>query len=147
MTGKTVVLKTSAAATTGTNAGSEVVIPPGCRGIIVYADVTAASGTSPTLNLYIQDGFRAIASTDAAGGNTTGSYFFQDYISFTQITTAADKIARKDFTGEEESAATDVTLTAGQLRNGPMSNIIRAKWVVAGTNPSFTFSVIAHLVF
>lgn len=137
---RTVLLKPSAAAAASA-AGSAINVPAGCRGIVVYVDVTEATGTSPTLNVYIQDGIKAAGNAVAAGDLCDGDYEFEDYISFTQITTAADKVARKDFTGEEEAAHADVGLTAGQLRNGPMTDRVRAKWVIGGTNPSFTFSI------
>lgn len=71
-------------------------------------NVTAASGTDPTLDVTLED------SLDGTNWNTIGT--------FAQATGATREV--KDI-------------------STPFAGMVRAKWVVAGTTPSFTFSVIA----
>lgn len=94
----------------------------------VLLKVTAASGTSPTLNTYIQDAMILADGTDA----------FTDFISMTQLTTTSECWTRVTGSGEEMHAASDAALAAGQIRNGPVPSRIRVKFVKGGTNPSFT---------
>lgn len=70
-------------------------------------EVTAASGTTPTLDVLIQD------SLDGTNWNTVGT--------FTQKTAASRQVV-------------DVTT--------PFADRIRVLYTIAGTTPSFTFSVV-----
>lgn len=72
----------------------------------VQLAVTAASGTSPTLDVTIED------SLDGTNWNTVGTF------------------AQKTATGSEV-----INITS------PFARRLRVKYVVAGTAPSFTFSV------
>lgn len=72
-------------------------------------DVTAAAGTSPTLDVVIED------TLDGTNWNV--------------VATFAQKVAA----GREV-----VNITT------PFSDTLRVRWTVAGTTPSFTFSVIAY---
>lgn len=76
----------------------------------VQLAVTARSGTSPTLDVTIQD-----TVDDGTNWNTIGTF------------------AQKTNTGTEV-----INITA------PFTNKIRARSVIAGTNPSFTYSVVAY---
>ena len=69
-----------------------------------------------------------------------------DYVSFTQITAASSKVARCQKTGNVVAAANDGGLAAGNVANGPLGSEWRVKYVIGGTNPSFTFSVVAILI-
>jgi hypothetical protein len=90
----------------------------------VFLDSAAGSGTSPTLNVYIQT---------AWGGTAWG-----DRISFSQVTTAASKQeASVTSGGFTPVAQTDGTLAAGSIRDGTFSGRMRVKYVVAGTSPVF----------
>jgi hypothetical protein len=73
-------------------------------------NVTAASGTAPTLNVLIED------TLDGLNYNTIGTF------------------AQKAAAGRE---VINVTV--------PFSETLRVSWTVAGTNPSFTFSVDWHV--
>lgn len=75
----------------------------------VQLDVTAASGTTPTLDLVIED------TIDGTNWNTIAAF------------------AQKTGPGREV-----VNVTS------PFTSRIRARWTVAGTTPSFTFTVLAH---
>jgi hypothetical protein len=99
--------------------------------IALHLDITAASGTSPTLNLYFQN----------AQPNETDFY---DIISFTQKTGTGDRNASFVNGGNQEFAPTDASLTAGTFISTLLAPYTRLKWVIGGTNPSFTFSVSAY---
>ena len=73
--------------------------------------VTAASGTSPTLNVVIEDTIDGGTNWNQIG-------------SFTQVTATGVQV---------------VNVTQ------PFSDTIRVRWTVAGTTPSFTFSVLAYV--
>lgn len=73
--------------------------------------VTAASGTTPTLNVVIED---------TVDGGTNWN---------------------------QVAAFTQATATGVQVQNitTPFSDTIRVRWTIAGTTPSFTFSVLAYV--
>ncbi len=73
-------------------------------------NVTAASGTAPTLNVLIED------TLDGVNYNTVATF------------------AQKTAAGRE---VINVTV--------PFSETLRVSWTIAGTNPSFTFSVDWHV--
>ncbi len=95
----------SAARTTSGNSGST----PGfghAKTLRAQLDVTAASGTTPTLNVTIED------TLDGTNWNTIGTF------------------VAKTAAGRE---VINVTI--------PFADSLRVSWVIAGTIPSFTFSV------
>jgi hypothetical protein len=99
----------SLARTTNGNSGN--VQAYGGELIRAQLNVTAASGTAPTLNVLIED--------TIDGGltyNTVGT--------FTQRTAAGREV---------------INITT------PFSETLRVSWTIAGTNPSFTFSVDWHI--
>lgn len=81
------------------------------KALRIQLDVTAASGTTPTLDVVIED------TLDGTNWNVVGT--------FTQRTAAGRQVI--DIQG----------LFHGQMR---------ARWTIAGTTPSFTFSVKAVFV-
>lgn len=91
--------------------------------------VGTVTGTSPTLNTYIQGAFRLADGTDS----------WYDWISLTQLDTTDNVrvMASVAGSGEEIITVTDGTLAAGQVVNGPIPSKIRAKLIKGGTNPSF----------
>ncbi|MGI8828036.1 MAG: hypothetical protein ACR2JC_20885 [Chloroflexota bacterium] len=92
------------------------------RELVAFVQVTAVSGTSPQLNVFLD------ASPD--GGST--------WVQVAQL-------------GPANIAATGaylVTLTPGGAAGGSVistgfGDTIRIRWTIAGTTPSFTFSVLA----
>lgn len=140
------------APTTQTSSGnSEVlIITEQFTAAIVMLQVTAASGTSPTLDLKIQRVITGAAASDADLDNASGTEVFDDYLSFSQVTGTATRIFPIVGAGgqgaNQDYAIADGTLTAGTARNGPIGRKWRAKWVITGTSPSFTFSVVAQLI-
>jgi hypothetical protein len=95
----------------------------------LYLKVTAASGTSPTLDVYVQ---KKLA--DAAT--------YQDIAHFTQVTTSPTGRVMSLVTGgnKEEIQQTN-TLAAATVNAVAFGGIWRISAVVAGTTPSFTFSL------
>lgn len=100
----------------------------GYTAMVALLKVGTVSGTAPTLNCYIQRGHRM----------SDGTYTWADFISMTQLTASnAQCWVTVTGSGEEMGAASDAALAAGQIRNGPIPSMIRAKLVKGGTNPSF----------
>lgn len=127
--------------------GSELVLPAGFSRMIVKLQTGAATGTTPTLNCYVQEGVRDIAAGDIIGAVPTGTVVWNDYISFTQVTGAATRYARIKEGSSVEAAVADAALTAGTIRSGPIPQRVRVKMDIGGTSPSFaTVSVIAELL-
>ncbi len=98
----------SSARTTGGNSGN--IQAYGGESVRAQLNVTAASGTSPTLNVLIED------TLDGINYNTIGTF------------------AQKTAAGREV-----INITT------PFSETLRASWTIAGTNPSFSFSVDWHI--
>lgn len=106
--GATELVVTSAARTTS---GSST--PTSGWGVVsqlrVQLEATAASGTTPTLDVVVED------TVDGTNYNTIAT--------FTQLTAAGRQV---------------VNVTT------PFADTLRVRWTVAGTTPSFTFSVLVH---
>lgn len=100
---------TSAARTASGDSGA-FTRPKAVTAFRAQLDVTAASGTTPTLDVVIED------SLDGTNWNTVGT--------FTQKTTTGRQVVNLEL---------------------PVSNVLRARWTIGGTTPSFTFSVVAYL--
>jgi len=98
----------SLARTTNGNSGDIRAI--GSESVRAQLNVTAATGTSPTLNVLIED------TLDGINYNTIGTF------------------AQKTAPGREI-----INITV------PFSETLRASWSIAGTNPSFTFSLDWHV--
>lgn len=135
-----VLIQTQTITASGT---SPIIVPPADFSSCIIALVSGAvTGTSPTLNVYIQEAFRVPAATDVADISTAAGAanytVFDDAASFAQITTAGTQILRWTGGGNAMNAVGDAALTAGTVRNGPLGQAWRIKWVVAGTSPSFT---------
>jgi hypothetical protein len=133
---------TAAAATFNT-----VDIPVGWMysGFKVWVKTTASSGTSPTLDVKIEEAIRA-PGTATAGQNCNGSYEYQDYAAFTQINGNTERMLSVAGSGEEEYVVSAGTLAAATIRNGPIPEIFRCRCVIAGTNPSFTVQIVVKLI-
>lgn len=104
------------------------------QGCTVNLRVTAASGTTPTLNSFLQD-----------SGDNLG---FNDHLSLTQATAATSlegivpMVTATNLSALASSAVvtTDGSLAAGSAIAGPMGPFGRIKFVVGGTTPSFTIN-------
>lgn len=87
-----------------------------------FLNVTAASGTTPTLDIKIQ-----------AKCNLTGIYYDIPGAAFTQKTTATT-----DFLVVSDG----VTVSANKAVSHPLPTYFRAVATIGGTTPSFTFSLV-----
>jgi hypothetical protein len=91
------------------------------RGGIFLVDVTAASGTSPTLVVKVQYTVDGVAWHDL---DTTGAQ--------TASLTTTGKVVFKVYPG--------LTAAANAASNNPLPPVHRLAWTIGGTTPSFTFS-------
>lgn len=87
------------------------------RQVSITVDVTAVSGTSPTLDIYVE-------GKDVA----TGKYY--TLYQFPQITAIC---------------TLNRCIGEGLETNKMLPEIIRIRWVIGGTTPSFTFQVGAFI--
>ncbi len=101
------IIESSARTTNGSGGDMQV---RGGDSVRAQLNVTGASGTSPTLNVLVED------TLDGTNYNTIAS--------FSQKTAAGREV---------------INITA------PFSDNLRVSWAIAGTNPSFTFSVDWHI--
>lgn len=85
-------------------------------GLVVEIDVTAASGTSPTLDLDLMDSFDGVNWNKVADVNTAN------------ITAAGRTVLRINLVGT------------------PCTNRLRLTYTIGGTTPSFTFAVNAYFI-
>lgn len=120
---KELIIKTSAATTATENSGT-LVVPDdeGIKGVIVFVDVTAASGTSPTLDITV-DRF------DPA----SGKWLAIVGAAFAQITSAAGQVDLAIYPGIAETANRTVSDHIGQ--------VWRVVSTIGGTTPSFTYTI------
>lgn len=132
--------------TSGT--GPDIVLPQGYTSAILTVNLLTVSGTSPTLNVYVQNKLWVADGNDTVGqdiGGTTLKY--DDLISFTQATTSTTAfVARIVGGGNTINAQKDASLTAGSAESGPIGGAWRIKYVVGGTSPSIAFSVSSQFI-
>lgn len=94
----------------------------------IEVNVTAASGTSPTLDIKLQT---------LLPDNTT----WMDVAAFNQITGISKNVLDFVSAGSTVNAVTTDTLTAGTILSVLLGRRIRLRGIVAGTNPSFTVTI------
>jgi len=115
--------------------------------VLLGLNVTAQSGTTPTLNLYVQQEIPVAGASDAALAVPTGSSLFDDFVAFTQVTTSTGLFVARIFpSGNVVAAQKDASLTAGSVANGPIGTSWNIKEVVGGTTPSYTYSLSAIFI-
>ncbi len=142
-----IVLLQQTTAGPGSGTGPDINIPMGYLGAIIGLNVTAASGTSPTLNVFVQNKMTLAAGTDLNGQFPTGSTAYDDLAAFNTASGAGLRVFRilQGF-GNVESQQVQAGLAPGTARTGPIGDLWRIAYTVAGTSPSFTFSVTAKLI-
>lgn len=94
-------------------------------GVILFVNVTAVSGTTPTLTVKVQHSFDGTTFADVPGAVTasiTGS-------GLTVLTL---------FPG--------VTVAANAAVSYPLARFWRLAWTIGGTTPSFTFAAYANYI-
>lgn len=102
----------------------------GYRTMIIQLDVTATSGTNPTLDVYIDT-------------QLDGSTWI-NMAHFTQFTTVTGRRAlqlSETTAGQATDWDATAAVAAGTTRQGPWGSNIRVSWVITGVTPSFTFDV------
>lgn len=99
-------------------------------------DVTAASGTTPTLVVRIQ---RLLP--DGNGSGTTGTW--QDLCAFTSVAATGKRWYHFVTGATQEAAVQTGALTAASAKNLTLGGMNRVQYTIGGTNPSFTFDVYA----
>ena len=119
---------------------------------IVRLSVGAGTGTSPILDVWIQQGFKDVGSADTVAGLelTANSYtVWDDYIHFAQVAQAGGVQFARIFpgTGVQTTVTADAAIGAAQdaqgagatvvVKAGPIGSVWRVKWVLAGTSPTF----------
>lgn len=124
------------AAVTGSST-STVQLPEGDFGSVTYKlTCSQASGTSPTLDVYLQ--------TTDDGGTT-----FYDMAHFVQLSASGANPEWVTIGAEDASAyhgtVGDATISASAVGIPHLSKTLRVKYTVAGTSPQFTFAVVANL--
>lgn len=99
---------------------------------LLQLSVSAASGTSPKLDLYLQ--------TRLPDATT-----YTDLAHFTQATGTGNWYVSMITGANSAAAVQDAALAAGTVASIDFQGFWRLKWVIAGTTPSFTFTVYASL--
>jgi len=139
------LLQSTTVTTTGT--GPDINLIQAFQAAIVTVSVTAASGTSPTLDVFVQNKIGQPASTDLSGGFLTGTAIYDDIMHFAQVTTTATRIFRIATAGGNQEGAQQLNaLAAATGKTGPLGGMWRVSYVVGGTSPSFTYSVSCQCV-
>ena len=118
----------SSAARTADGVSDEVEGNIDATRIIVISSVSASSGTTPTLDIYLQ--------TYVAGE-------WIDILHLTQQTgnTKETGIWTSKTVNTVAAAVQDGALVAGTARHGINGSKLRIKYKIGGTTPSFTFTV------
>lgn len=110
---------------------------PQAESYLFILDCTAASGTSPTLDVALQ-----VSIQDEAFGQTPTTGY--SVMRFAQVTTTSKLAIRMQPTlgrGEAASAITCADTGGSLVNNIPLGRQIQFKCTIGGTNPSFTFTI------
>lgn len=121
---------------TATGNGTAVVLPyHDFDSAVLELGVSAASGTTPTLDVYVQ--------TSLDGGTN-----WLDMVHFTQLTTTTTDslfaVLSLD-SARHVGVVGSKTITAGNMGVPMLAPIMRVAYTVGGTTPSFTASVKLHV--
>ena len=123
------------------------VVVTGYTSVMFALNVTAESGTTPTLDIYIQQELPVTASGDVAGGVPSGTSVWNDFGHFTQVTTSTGTWFGSVTGGSNANGPIkDAALAAATFLSGPIGSLWRVKEVVAGTSPSYTYGLCAILI-
>jgi len=115
---------------TSTFTGSGVDMPNHAKMAILYLDVTAASGTSPTLDVTIE-------MQDPTG---------TDYVEFTAFAQKTAALTAPAFIVVGLGAVAASITNEDDVAAVMLPQKIRAKATIGGTTPSFTYSVTAVVI-
>jgi hypothetical protein len=132
--------------------GPIILMPAFYGGAILYLTAGIPTGTSPTLDVYIQQGFTAQIAGDTSSLDLTSTAvpsIWDDYAHFAQIgfSASAQSQVMRINAGQGTSAANAPTasITAAQsgaiaastVQEGPLGMFWRVLWKVGGTSPSW----------
>jgi hypothetical protein len=141
----------NALAVTANGTGSIIVLPEDYSSVILALNTSAVGGTSPTLNVYIQECFRVPAAGDVADISVSAApanyTVFDDVVAFAQVSGTGTQILRWTGGGNVIGTLTDAAMTTNSVKNGPIGQTWRLKWVLGGTSPTATFSVYGKFIF
>lgn len=140
------VVLLGAATQSTTGVGNDINLPQGYTAAIITLAVTSVTGTSPTLNVYLQNKLPQAASTDLTGTLPTGTAIYDDCLSFTQVSTTGTQVARWVGGGNVVAANNTSALSAGTIANGPIGGTWKIAYTLGGTSPVFNFNVTAELI-
>lgn len=143
---RTVLLHDGTVEVTASGVNAQVPLPEKFTAVNIMVNATQMDGTSPTLDIYIQQGIRDQGSGVTIGTDVGGSFVWDDYAHLAQITAVSKRFFRIVGSGNEESAASDAALAAATVREGPIGTIWRLKYVISGTNPAIKFSAVAQFI-
>lgn len=102
-------------------------------GLVGVMDITAVSGTTPTLDQNLRGLQSGTPYTVSQGGNT---------IAMQQATgISVNRLVLHPDLPADRVGAVDTRYFVGILMRG-----YDWRWVIAGTSPSFTFSIVSHLL-
>jgi hypothetical protein len=146
---------------TGTQATNpDINLIQGWQAATITLNVQTVSGTSPTLDVYIQKklGQASFTNGDVTGGFPTGTAIYDDVVHFAQVT-ASNTIrivnlctgpgaptANSSLITSADYANSVAGLSASNLRVGPIGGLWKVSYVIGGTSPSFAFSVVAQMI-
>jgi hypothetical protein len=102
---------------------------------ILTVEVSAVTGTTPTLDLYIEE-------RNAGTGNWT------QIDKFKQLTTTTSSPVRRVLNASAVPASYPASGdgSAGDATTSPFGECLRLRWVVGGSSPNFTFTCSATLI-
>lgn len=128
------VLLDSATTATGSATGTTTTGLAGFKQAYIFVDVTEGTGTSPTLNLFVDSRLDGTTYFNLArlGAITTGTINVMAILNKSQTTAA-------EVTGLASDAG------AGTVRNIPWADDLRIRRTITGTSPSFSYRVWLHL--
>lgn len=115
-----VLLAQASAAHTASGSTAALAVPQGVTNLTLNVPVIAASGTSPTLTLVLE------------GADALGNWYTL-WTNATAITAAGDTTV---FFGPALTNNTTAPISAGVV----VPPVVRLRWTIGGTTPSFTFS-------
>lgn len=132
----------------GSGTSGDFIVPGDYTQAIFKLNVGVVTGTSPTLDLYIQQRVGTAASTDKFMGRPTGTPVYDDFIHFSQVTATVTQFCRwcaysgpaspnASSMSTQVTAPSDAALSAGTVRLSALGFAWRFKWVVGGTTPVF----------
>ena len=140
---------------TTTAAQSGVISIEGYTSCIIALACSTVTGTTPTCDVYIQQGIYAHNTATVVGQDPGDPALTQpptinydDFAAFAQLTTSnTTRYLRIVGGGNVESAASATALSAATVRNGPLGSFWRVNVKIGGTSPNFAnVKVVAQLI-